>query len=177
MNTETDESDEFFGDQSSCDEYENGSRYEYAYEDASKEHHDGHGYGSLSKHDHMAQHEQYKNIGYHESFDQFKEVKLQEGFEAGYTQHINDAHKIGMLLGRSILRDVKLGTTRTQAEFKSQTRDQSEGIDQPHSSSAVTYVKKFLEKAQNEDGKIVKEGGDDIREVVSHLEQKLGEKA
>ncbi len=173
MNIENDESDEFFGDQSSSDEYENGHTYE-----ASKEQqHDGHGYGSLSKHEHLAQHQQYKNIGYHESFDQFKEVKLQEGFEAGYTQHINDAHEIGMLLGRSILLDMKLGTTRKGAESEPQEQTESESIDLTQSSSSIAYVKEFLERVQNEDGKTVKEGDDDIRQVVSHLKQKMGEEA
>lgn len=43
--------------------------------------------------------EQFRNLGYHEAYDEAKDAKLQEGFEEGYKQCFHAALNIGELLG------------------------------------------------------------------------------
>lgn len=60
-------------------------------------------HGALSLQESMAQGRIYKNIGYHQAYDRHKEVKLQEGFEAGYRTYIDDAMRLGDLLGKHMM--------------------------------------------------------------------------
>ena len=45
--------------------------------------------------------EQFRNLGYHEAYDEAKDAKLQEGFEEGYKQCFHVALNIGELLGEA----------------------------------------------------------------------------
>ena len=157
--------DDFFGDQSedfqdtTC-EYRNNEHNHHDHH-----HHHHHDHGSLAKHETQAQHENHRNIGYHEAYDEFKEVKLQEGFEAGYRQYILEAKKLGMLLGRC----VGAGAGGAGA-----------GAGAP---DAVAIVREYLVKAQstseskNESGEKqqeVDEEDGDITAVIERLEKMLG---
>jgi hypothetical protein len=60
-------------------------------------------HGALSLQESIAHGRIYKNIGYHQAYDRHKEVKLQEGFEAGYRTYIDDAMRLGDLLGKHMM--------------------------------------------------------------------------
>ena len=47
--------------------------------------------------------QRFRNIGFHETYDQSKELKLQEGFEAGYRDSFELSTKIGELLGKAAM--------------------------------------------------------------------------
>ena len=71
--------DEFFGDQ---DGEDNGS------------------FGGLSEYELKAKEEEIKKLAYLQSYDEKKELRLQEGFEAGYQETFDSAFRIGKLLGQ-----------------------------------------------------------------------------
>ena len=140
MNSKTSDSeDEFFGNQSDED---STCKVPLAH-------------GSLPKHESQAQEENYRNIGYHEAYDENKEIKLQEGFEAGYRETFEDARKLGALLGNIVMRPI-----------------------QGDASVAVKVVREYLEKAQSVDkekNKANSKQNDRMDEVTAHLEQMLCE--
>jgi hypothetical protein len=43
--------------------------------------------------------QRFRTIGYHEAYEESKDIKLQEGFEAGYNSNFDVAMRIGELLG------------------------------------------------------------------------------
>jgi flagellar biosynthesis/type III secretory pathway protein FliH len=53
----------------------------------------------LAERDSRALEEQFRNLGYHEAFDEAKDAQLQDGFEEGYKQCFHAAMKAGELLG------------------------------------------------------------------------------
>mmetsp|Transcript_2221 Transcript_2221/g.3380 ORF Transcript_2221/g.3380 Transcript_2221/m.3380 type:complete len:149 (-) Transcript_2221:20-466(-) len=143
MNSKTSDSseDDFFGNQS--DDEDSACKVPLAH-------------GSLLKHESQAQEENYRNIGYHEAYDENKEIKLQEGFEAGYRDTMEDARKLGALLG-----NIVMCPTRGDA------------------SVAVSVVRDYLEKAQSlekEKSKASSMQNDRIHEVTAHLEQMVCER-
>lgn len=63
--------------------------------------HDGHELDSgLAAAESTASANRHRLLGYHESYDQSKEVRLQEGFEDGFRKSFDTAVRIGSLLGR-----------------------------------------------------------------------------
>lgn len=43
---------------------------------------------------------QFRNLGFHEAFEEYKDSLLQEGFEAGYRETFEAAVRLGHLLGK-----------------------------------------------------------------------------
>lgn len=99
--------DEFFGDQSSGED----------------------SYGAMGHQEMQAEHEKRRNFSYHESFDVSKELKLQDGFETAYRDHISDAKDIGLLLGQFVYLHHANNSSSTP--------------------SIIQTVKQFLEQEQN----------------------------
>mmetsp|Transcript_12136 Transcript_12136/g.22728 ORF Transcript_12136/g.22728 Transcript_12136/m.22728 type:complete len:185 (+) Transcript_12136:26-580(+) len=95
-----------------------------------------HSHGTLSLQESMAQDQVYKNIGYHQAYDRCKEVKLQEGFEAGYRTYIDDAMRLGDLLGKQIM--MAMMTNETSS------------YDSRKVSSVITNIKNYLMQSQSE---------------------------
>ena len=80
---EKNQEDEFFGDQ-----------------DEQNDHTTPH--GAMGQHDLQSEHAKRHNLSYHESYDQSKELKLQDGFENGYRTFLPNAQEIGTLLGKRV---------------------------------------------------------------------------
>jgi flagellar biosynthesis/type III secretory pathway protein FliH len=53
----------------------------------------------LAERDSRAMEERFRNLGYHEAFDEARDARLQDGFELGYKQCFHAAMKMGELLG------------------------------------------------------------------------------
>ena len=47
--------------------------------------------------------QRFRNLGYHESYDESKEVNLQKGFEEGYRNSFGVSMRIGQLLGNAAM--------------------------------------------------------------------------
>ena len=54
----------------------------------------------LAGHEAQARDARYQNIGYLEAYDEHKEVRLQDGFEAGYQELHDISLRLGQLLGQ-----------------------------------------------------------------------------
>jgi hypothetical protein len=137
----SDSEDDFFGNQS-----EEDSNCEYGSVPLA--------YGSLTKHESHAQEETHRKIGYHEAYDENKDVKVQEGFENGYRETIDDASKLGALLGKLVMRQNAKGGA----------------------SDAVSVVKDYLESAQSvekKDKTATEHHKDGILEITECLERML----
>jgi len=170
MNSEVIHSeDEFFGDQTDSDD--NYSHHEEIINPESKRPH-----GALDEHEMNSQSETHRNIGYHEAYDEYKEVQLQEGFEAGYRNYIGDATKLGMLLGKCV--SISSGRDRTNKTHN----DAGIGSDDDGIIDAVGTVRKYLENAQstntNDDDDDNKDterdkGHEDMQTIIEHLQKKL----
>lgn len=61
-------------------------------------------HSGLWKAEHRAVAARFKNIGYHESYEEGRESKLQEGFEEGFKASFENAKQIGILLGEASMR-------------------------------------------------------------------------
>lgn len=180
-----DDDDEFFGNQS--DSY---SDYEREHEN---EHEHGHGHGSLEKHEEQAQRETHKNIGYHEAYDEYKEIKLQQGFEDGYRGTIDDAMKLGMLLGKCVAASVF--HVENEDIVKNEDADEDAGVECDEADvgylETVGIVRRYLEKAQsttdeniqnittststntNTSKTVSDHENDEIRTIMERLEERL----
>src|SRR3569832_1485753 len=79
--------DEFFGDE------------EYTYAD----HHDDILHSGLHRAEETAEQQRYRILGYHEAYDQTKEDRLQDGFEAGYRDTYDVSCSIGELVGKVVI--------------------------------------------------------------------------
>jgi hypothetical protein len=61
---------------------------------------DGHEmYSGLAMAEAAAVESKHENLGYHAAYDEYKDVKVQDGFEVGYTGVYKTAYRIGELLG------------------------------------------------------------------------------
>jgi hypothetical protein len=80
---DSDNGDEFFGDQEGDD--------------------DDFG-GLLGERERLARQNELKTVGYMESYDESKETRLQEGFQTGYRETFDVALRIGKLLGQATAR-------------------------------------------------------------------------
>jgi hypothetical protein len=80
---EKNQDDEFFGDQDEHDDHTTP-------------------HGAMGQHDLQSEHAKRHNLSYHESYDQSKELKLQDGFEKGYRTFLPNAQEIGTLLGKRV---------------------------------------------------------------------------
>jgi flagellar biosynthesis/type III secretory pathway protein FliH len=89
--------DDFFGDQEG--ELRDISRQPRAQTDAALSIYQTP--GGLAERDSRAMEEKFRNLGYHEAFDEAKDAKLQKGFEEGYKQCFHTAFKMGELLGEA----------------------------------------------------------------------------
>ena len=83
-NDDEEEVDEFFGSQEDDDACGPG----------------GNGYGALGQHETLAKDRDLATIGYFESYDETKEERVQEGFEAGYQQTFEASRRVGELFGQ-----------------------------------------------------------------------------
>ena len=89
--TSGDDNDEFYGNQDDDDD---------------ADHHHGE-FGSLGHHEILAKNRELQTIGYMQSFDETKEIRLQQGFEGGY----RDTYTVSKALGEAF------GKLVTEAEF------------------------------------------------------------
>jgi hypothetical protein len=61
---------------------------------------DGHElHSGLARADAAALAERFRNVGFHETYEEYQEVRLQEGFEAGYRETFDVSVRIGEILG------------------------------------------------------------------------------
>ena len=184
-----DDDDEFFGNQSdSYSDYEHEREHE-------NEHGHGHGHGSLEKHEEQAQRETHKNIGYHEAYDEYKEIKLQQGFEDGYRGTIDDAMKLGMLLGKCVAASVFHVENEDMVKNEDADKDEDSGVEYDEADvgylETVGIVRRYLEKAQsttdeniqnittststttNTSTTVSDHENDEIRTIMERLEERL----
>ena len=83
--------DEFFGNQDECEDKTGNDETTLPSHDA-----DG-----LAQRERRATNEQFRNMGYLQAHDESKEVRLQEGFEAGYNHYFDKAMRLGELIGEA----------------------------------------------------------------------------
>jgi len=101
--------DEFFGRQEDQDEPEGSSLTFRRHgdhgesEQAEQANNPPVGQGGLSAAEARATEDRFRTIGYHEAYDQSKEERLQEGFEAGYRDSFDAAFRVGEILGREAM--------------------------------------------------------------------------
>lgn len=104
---------------------------------------EGEGADSLAKMDARAQDARFHNLGFHEAFEQAKETRLQEGFEAGYKQAFERAQKLGKQLGdlsaQSVLCSGEEGERKGPLLTKVSTRihDYLQDLNNPSHPSSV----------------------------------------
>ena len=181
MNTEASHSeDEFFGNQSdSEDDYLHNPHFDES--DASpstsqKHGHHRHGHGALNEHERNSQRETRRNVGYHEAYDEYKEVKLQQGFESGYREHIDHAMKLGILLGKHVVGgSFNFGQESSQSQDQENTENTKYGDEEVRIKDGVGIVRKYLEEAQStdrNDARGISGGRDEIQSVIERLERK-----
>ena len=65
--------------------------------------------------------ERFRTLGYHETYERTKDIRLQEGFEAGFRENFDVAMRVGELLGRAAMQ-AKVETPSNDADKKSNTR-------------------------------------------------------
>jgi len=82
--------DEFFGNQENADDHDHD--------------HEEDEFGALGRHETRAHRRDVAALGYVESYDDTKEVRLQEGFEAGYRQTFDASLRVGDLFGQWMAR-------------------------------------------------------------------------
>mmetsp|Transcript_26541 Transcript_26541/g.72940 ORF Transcript_26541/g.72940 Transcript_26541/m.72940 type:complete len:174 (+) Transcript_26541:181-702(+) len=63
-------------------------------------------FGNMSRHEIHAKHNELKNIGFLEAYDESKESRLQEGFERGFLDSFEAGKAIGSILGRATTRQI-----------------------------------------------------------------------
>mmetsp|Transcript_11711 Transcript_11711/g.17052 ORF Transcript_11711/g.17052 Transcript_11711/m.17052 type:complete len:168 (+) Transcript_11711:52-555(+) len=145
------ETDDFFGDQGDdCDEYVSN---DFIGVDDANNVNPQQGDSSrvtegLAFHETRASEETFHNMGYHDGFDEAKELHLQKGFEEGYREVFDAAMRVGKMFGevstRAILETVPVSETATIGDCQ-----------QEHANAAALMVKTFLnEQVANETGEI-----------------------
>lgn len=145
------EEDEFFGNQSSDDDYEQLETTRT-----------GQTPTSLSQFESQSQQQRFHNLGYHEAYDKYKDDNLQQGFEDGFSNTIDHAYNIGLVLGESIFE----GDPDEKSANKNQIRI--------HPSAAAILVRNYLEAEQVKDGE---QGGhckssiDDVKKLEHDLNE------
>jgi hypothetical protein len=121
--------DEFFGEQDEQDD------------DHTTQH------GAMGQHDLQSEHAKRHNLSYHESFDESKELKLQDGFEKGYRAFLPYAQEIGSLLGKRVY----LQHSKTDSSLP----------------SIIASLKDFLEREQTSDQRIDQD--QKLEQIISML--------
>mmetsp|Transcript_11037 Transcript_11037/g.15314 ORF Transcript_11037/g.15314 Transcript_11037/m.15314 type:complete len:165 (-) Transcript_11037:38-532(-) len=152
------EEDDFFGDQGD-DLDENASNNFNGFEDIKANPQQGdlsRAMEGLAFHDTRATEETFHNMGYHEGYDEAKELRLQEGFEAGYREVFESALRVGKMLG-----DVSTRAVLETPALETMKNDQRE----EQANEAALMVKSFLDEQVN------KETGDvkDLEAILQNL--------
>lgn len=119
--------DEFFGNQDSDNDFNglNQNEEEQALQKC-----------SMAERETRATEEQFRNMGYLKAYEDSKEERLQEGFEAGYKQYFDAAMKLGELLGEA--------TSPLQDDDVS--KEKRENVNQ-----VVRSIRSFLTDVQTDD--------------------------
>ena len=138
---EHDDGDEFFGNDGDDDDNSN--------------------YLDLADRESRAKEEELKKIAYVEGYDDNKETRLQEGFEAGYKETFEAAMRIGNFLGSSVAR-TKFSTDAnyTSIESKDASIDIARRIRQ--------FLKTFEETTTENE-----EAQQDLEQLFRELQQSI----
>ena len=162
-----DDVDEFFGNQSSDEEEydDNGQHTSISLTDVEQNFSPS---LSLSKYESQSQERSFHNLGYHEAYDEYKESKLQLGFEEGFITNMDRAVAIGKLLGKCVFID----------HYQQQHNENHDDADTPERTEnqmrqgyGTSLVRHYLEKEQVKDGT----NCDLKNELSKDLEHKLNE--
>jgi hypothetical protein len=113
-------------------------------------------FGALGQHDDLAKDHALKTIGYFESYDETKDILLQEGFEAGYRETYDAALRVGKLFGKLSAETQLLSGKTTESESK-------------QSSEAARRLHEFLTEFQNRPKNVEV----NAKESIELLEQEL----
>lgn len=105
----------------------------------------------LARHEARAVENRYRNIGYHESYDTYKETRLQEGFEVGYKQMFDSAMRIGQMLGE-VATPVAFASSKLS---KNSTSDEDDAESETHlaqrqktAETVAAVIRKFIDTFQ-----------------------------
>ena len=118
LGNQKEEEDEFFGNQEEDDD----------------ENHGGNDFGALGRHESRAKDRDLAAIGYFESYDETKDSRIQEGFEAGYRQTFDASLRVGELFGQWM----------AQAEFLDDDDDDNHEAVKQQSSTLSRRLHEFL---------------------------------
>lgn len=138
---------------------------------------DSSSHGALSLQESIAQDQVYKNIGYHQAYDRYKEDKLQEGFEAGYRAYIHDAMRLGDLLGQHMITMTTTTMSRITANSATNTTTTTSSYDT--SSREVCHVAETIKNylLQSQSISNTNESQDDstkeLHDILDMIQQKL----
>jgi len=128
--------DEFFGrldEDDQDDDDEGGGRSGGGYDGANDDRVEDE-FGLLGSAESRARVERFRTIGYHEGFDETKDVRLQRGFQDGYQQAYDVSYRIGRMLGELTAKYKISGATRkrirgdrAQGEQQRQQQNRKDG--------------------------------------------------
>jgi len=136
-NDDDDDDDEFFGNQSSDESYTDDHSNHNQNQSYNQSHNNNKNeYGTMSQYESKSEQEKYRKLGYHESFDINKDLKLQQGFDDGYDETMEYAFKIGTLLGQGVF----------ETELNEIIKNDDDEDEIP------LIVRQYLEKEQVKDG-------------------------
>jgi hypothetical protein len=113
---------------------------------------DSSSHGALSLQESIAQDQVYKNIGYHQAYDRYKEDKLQEGFEAGYRAYIHDAMRLGDLLGQHMMMmttTTRMSRMTTNSAATTTTTNSCDTSSREVCHDVVETIKNYLLQSQS----------------------------
>lgn len=199
-NTQEDDVDEFFGNQSeSSDEEGEEERFYCGYEDRYVYQHQQKQQQekdmsrcSLSQHECQSQRQHFHKLGYHEAYDACKDDNLQVGFEDGLMENMDHAFKIGQLLGTSTCTSTYGFSTAERQQQQQQEiiligqlDPSEEGSRRRRSASnendinyfvreeknAAFLVREFLEKEQVRDGSSCDKNNQELDMLTQNLEE------
>lgn len=127
--------DDFFGDDGEATDRDHRCLIDI---DGSQSH------SGLQAADSKAEQERFRTLGYHETYDTSKEERLQAGFQDGYLSTYEDAHRIGELMGRVIMKS-KVDSSPAKQE------DSREGhkTSSPVARSIAQVVRAFVVVPEN----------------------------
>jgi hypothetical protein len=148
-NVEDDE-DDFFGNQDDDDDE--------PVEHDEQEHY-GNEFGALAEREHQARGTELRTIAYVESYDETKEARLQDGFEAGYQETFDVATRIGVLLGKA--------TAATKTKLLNHEPVSLSSSDDDSAPTAARQVRAFLTKFEARP----KEETSDAKQELENLEE------
>lgn len=146
MNIDSEENDDFFGEQLDEDSNVSPSGVDEIETEKARR--------GLNEHENRAGEENYRNVGYLDAFEQSKEVRLQDGFEAGYREVIKDSSDLGYKFGRIAIKSY-LSPVRD-----SKLHDSSHQVKQ----LLTTYDKELHSKS-------IKNGTDSIKMALERLKK------